>query len=99
MYSPRRWPGAGWWSLAGEPASLWVAPRGGGLLRRAPGSMGLAPIPVRLRPLGFYPHRPHRAAPNKNLKTITQEQNRSQQRREIAEGLAKGLAKGLARED
>ena len=43
---PLRWPGAGWLPPAGEPASLWVAPRGGGLLRRAPhGRRGKLVVP------------------------------------------------------
>ena len=43
---PLRWPGAGWLPPAGEPASLWVAPRGGGLLRRAPrGCRGKLVVP------------------------------------------------------
>ncbi len=55
MHSPLlRWPGAGWWSLVGEPASLWVPPRGGICVGGPPGVWAL-PIPVRLRPMGFYP--------------------------------------------
>ncbi len=37
VHSPLRWPDAGWWSLAGEPASLWVARAG---LWAPPGHFG-----------------------------------------------------------
>ncbi len=50
-----RWPGAGWWSLRGEPASLWVAPRGGGLLQRAPREYGPHPYPSGCAHWGFIP--------------------------------------------
>ncbi len=45
----------------------------GGSLRRwsaSAGSPGVwaLPVPVRLRPLGFYPQRPYRAVPSKSTK-------------------------------